>query len=1579
MDIYHASDGGLYQIDRQIEEYESLDVLYEDVGDATGISSGNVLLFLEDEREVKGDTFEELVNQAGPSSPSLDNRLKLYVFNRESFFCADAEQWAMQFQEGVSLPPELDPNQMCDLVQVQHPFIVAHDHLSHLQSFYQAQARALEIAYANLSHHLQPLVREFETFAETAEKELRSEEDLIRGAGLDMTLLPKLTINPALLKRKKDGEPEDKVKTIGDYVNRRKMEQVRDSCRTAHEEHVDRYNLITGQLNELHLQAEAETRGFNDHAAAVGIEFAEGLARLEVASNQLAELLGSGVVEDVYQDLIELDQAMREDLISLTGVKNDFTVEIHLHLRQVAQFQIRITQLVGPLRILENDLRDKSAFPHLHRLRQLPFAYATTVSEVVRRNEYARTLVEWTSRLSEALRNFTSIETKRREQVQTEMISQLPFSSIISDEANPRVNVSVVTGAEELGGIKWGEEEIEKLILWVEGLKEDRDVLAALEEGDEDHLEILQASIASLLGKVDFASEELDRLIERSVITSRGKVRSGSNSRTTILLSTQLHAANQEKLEQERRIAEMEEAHQATLRVLEEQHQDQLISTQQQLTAAQNRQGELQIELVRLRTDLGEEMMARQALSAELEVRSREQEDKLREHEDQADFIKGLQAELAQEKDRATDLGVRLQEALIDVDGLKSAEQSLISQLQELQEDRTRSLQTLGDAQLAVHNLESQLAGVRAELEATTQQLVEAQADRDLALKNQSAEAERLMRDHIAEADGDRAVLEHQNLTLTKQLEDIKVEMEEKLTAAKNASIRQADGLKAELSFTKAQLREVQRKETVLSDELAMAKDSATAMSQERSHQSDVSRDAVALASKYHETCQRLLNAINASTTISGTAGSQHVGIVRGKSPHKQPANPNPASNPISASGTLSTSSKDEMRESVLVRSLETAQGFDLVVFAEAVTRTIGLVKKWSKSCRQFRDAARNKISFSNFAKGDLALFLPTRNATARSWAAFNISAPHNFLKVNDAMQEQISTREWIIARIVKTDEAIATGGDSLETNPYGLADGLRYYTHHVEEYNPHAVRPPRRSTSTSYQTIKDPSGSVGQMLSSSTHRPTSASAGGIPIEPLTEVDSLLSPSAKTPMAMPGGGRGRSGSSYFPRFDNSVTSGLHDNAEISRGSTSDSPEPLSDAGQDLRPDSDHVIVDDEPPVRPHAPESASVGLAGDVPSAATADSVPLPGGTPASSPTVPAPPIPSSSIPFSANTTATSAQPIPLPQSSYRKTHSRFPSRGTPTSPPSRDHTYSRDKNTDKDKDKDGSHPSPALFARPSSVASSASSYPKVLTLGPSSGKSALAPATTTTVDSGHASPSLTALDKSEAQRTITRKQSSSTLGMSISPDGAGLGAGLASRPIFSPIGTSTGVGIGEKSRRGSKISAVRPDRPAPSSAGIGSGAPSQRAGDDDTASRSVSPTSASSPVPAAGTGASGGFAALGTGAGIGSIMRGFTIGRKTSAGMTSPPPNPFSSTILPEAETDVSPGNAGARRGSAGARRGSNDTSRPASAASAVGPRSKDTAKEKDADKGKPKGLWEDEDRRPSAMDILRRFESGG
>jgi len=89
----------------------------------------------------------------------------------------------------------------------------------------------------------------------------------------------------------------------------------------------------------------------------------------------------------------------------------------------------------------------------------------------------------------------------------------------------------------------------------------------------------------------------------------------------------------------------------------------------------------------------------------------------------------------------------------------------------------------------------------------------------------------------------------------------------------------------------------------------------------------------------------------------------------------------------------------------------------------EAVTNRLTelsqLLRKWQKECKGYRErakqsalAAAEKIAFRNFSKGDLALFLPTRNSTAQVWAAFNAGFPHYFLKPTGVIAEQIKTRE---------------------------------------------------------------------------------------------------------------------------------------------------------------------------------------------------------------------------------------------------------------------------------------------------------------------------------------------------------------------------------------------------------------------------------------------------------------------------------------------------------------------------------------------------------------------------------------
>ena len=72
------------------------------------------------------------------------------------------------------------------------------------------------------------------------------------------------------------------------------------------------------------------------------------------------------------------------------------------------------------------------------------------------------------------------------------------------------------------------------------------------------------------------------------------------------------------------------------------------------------------------------------------------------------------------------------------------------------------------------------------------------------------------------------------------------------------------------------------------------------------------------------------------------------------------------------------------------VAALEALRAFDHDHFLETIAKAGSTIRKWQKQCKDYRERAKGKISFRNFAKGDLALFLPTRNSVSKPWAAFN-------------------------------------------------------------------------------------------------------------------------------------------------------------------------------------------------------------------------------------------------------------------------------------------------------------------------------------------------------------------------------------------------------------------------------------------------------------------------------------------------------------------------------------------------------------------------------------------------------------
>ncbi|KAL4868885.1 hypothetical protein BDV12DRAFT_168824 [Aspergillus spectabilis] len=187
---------------------------------------------------------------------------------------------------------------------------------------------------------------------------------------------------------------------------------------------------------------------------------------------------------------------------------------------------------------------------------------------------------------------------------------------------------------------------------------------------------------------------------------------------------------------------------------------------------------------------------------------------------------------------------------------------------------------------------------------------------------------------------------------------------------------------------------------------------------------------------------------------------------------------------------------------------MESLHQFNVDIFGEAVVKRVKdielLARKWQKEARGYRDKyhrmqseAHDKIAYRSFKEGDLALFLPTRNQAIRSWAAFNVGAPHYFLREQDV--HKLQTRDWLLARITKIEERVvdlsksmnggnpdrrsigeASDGASIDDeNPFELSDGLRWYLLDATEEKPGAPATPGLGKSTVAPAHVDARGSI--------------------------------------------------------------------------------------------------------------------------------------------------------------------------------------------------------------------------------------------------------------------------------------------------------------------------------------------------------------------------------------------------------------------------------------------------------------------------------------------------------------------
>jgi autophagy-related protein 11 len=202
-------------------------------------------------------------------------------------------------------------------------------------------------------------------------------------------------------------------------------------------------------------------------------------------------------------------------------------------------------------------------------------------------------------------------------------------------------------------------------------------------------------------------------------------------------------------------------------------------------------------------------------------------------------------------------------------------------------------------------------------------------------------------------------------------------------------------------------------------------------------------------------------------------------------------------------------SAKDEA--SKFSEFIDKTNRLNLEMLCEAITKRMRDIehtaRKYQREARAYRDKSRrfqteshDKIAYRSFKEGDLALFLPTRNQSVRSWAAFNVSAPHYFLREQDS--HLLARKEWLVARISKVEERTvdlsrnlnsstrALDGQSIaetseggmsadDDNPFNLSDGLRWYYLDAQEEKPGAPTTPGLGKTTVAAANVDVRGSI--------------------------------------------------------------------------------------------------------------------------------------------------------------------------------------------------------------------------------------------------------------------------------------------------------------------------------------------------------------------------------------------------------------------------------------------------------------------------------------------------------------------
>ncbi|BGP24458.1 autophagy-related protein 11 [Rhodotorula toruloides] len=941
---------------------------------------------------------------------------RIYVFDREHLD-ADPEEVAAALvvtEEAVLTEPPLNPEDPLH----SHRSLSLHNlqTLHALISAIQLQHASLALALSNLYRVNTGTASSFSLFLESAQPTMERYEALLTGWEESMDAVGKVAIVAGLLMRHassgsfghaREGstssvpQPE-KQRYLGDYVSTDKMLAVRDGCAKVLAELKLRSEALRATLDGVvagteAVQADLEaTKLEMQDLEACQHDAEQGHMRIEELVHAGQEMSDPDLRASCFEELSVCDAEHRDRIRFLVERKNAMTRYLLNEMQKISTLQSDIATMPAELGALDHDLRTRTDnFKHLARLEGLIPAYVATVAEVVRRREYARLLSGQSEKLSSTFSPLSTRERERRVRYRQDYFGKLPWEvrglGSGTDERLPEMALDVISKDEGLPELE--KDALDKL---ANSFRELDDALAGT-PNRENPIRKARALLATLITNIESLSQEFEQISLNQPPPRPPSV--------DVARIAELEA-------QLRQLADMNDSLSRELQTERSAREEEVAQLDSRASSAENARTALQRRLDTLERDKSSIEQSHRAAS------SRSEDLELR-----------INAEF------------RRSEALErDLASVRAAEDELKKQCTALDQSHTRLQGELGTLRLELDRARATIAEQEAKLLAAE----ESQRQLTLAI----AEKDRLLRDHRSEAELDRAVLEKEAEEAQKGTQAKEQELED--VRRHGRLLEEAiDGLKEQIGRWEkvAQAKEddlVDIRKAV--DDVKAEKERALVDAEkDLRRMTDLARGAVTLAGRLRDENDKITAILNTPPPAKADGGSSEVD--KAAVDAFVPAIPALDY----ASGNL-----DEL--------LIELEKYNHDTLTDAVKNKVdsltSVTKKWVKEAKAYRErahraasGANDKIAFRNFAKGDLALFLPTRNSAVPVWAAFNVSFPHHFLSASGVIAEQMKTREWIVARITSLTEKVVDPKDPT-TNPYLLAAGTKYYTLEVEPWS---------------------------------------------------------------------------------------------------------------------------------------------------------------------------------------------------------------------------------------------------------------------------------------------------------------------------------------------------------------------------------------------------------------------------------------------------------------------------------------------------------------------------------------------